>query len=85
MNPFAESLLQMSDSSIDGAMKPLIEKWSDPPTPKQVLEVLDHCINGSLASGFVVSALQALYEITCKREGVSHEEVLKDAPWRQEH
>jgi hypothetical protein len=77
-------LLAAPDSQIDAAMKPLIEKWSDPPTPIQILEVLDHCIHGGLASGFVVHALQIVYDVACKDANTTHEEVVKQATWRQD-
>lgn len=85
MGELAQILLSMSDSSIDARMKPLIEKWDEEPTAKQILEVLDWCIHGSLASGFIVATLQAFYEQACKKEGTTHEEVIKDAPWRLRH
>lgn len=59
-----------------------IAKWSDPPSARQILEVLDLSINGSLASGFIISLFQVYYDAACKREGTTHEEVIKDAPWR---
>jgi hypothetical protein len=77
-----EMFCSMSDGQIDAHMHPLIRAWSEPPTAIQVLEVLDACIHGALASGFVVAALQALYDIACKREGTTHEEVVKGASWR---
>ena len=77
-------LMQASDSQMDASMKPLIQKWSEPePTPLQVLEVLDHCIFGGLASGFVVTALQSIYDTRCKETGTAHEAVEKLAAWRQ--
>jgi hypothetical protein len=75
-------LLDAPDSQLDAAMKPLIEKWADPATPTQILEVLDHCIHGSLASGFVVSLLQIMYDMSCKYHNTTHEEVVKTATWR---
>lgn len=75
-------LLDAPDSQLDAAMKPLIEKWGDPATPIQILEVLDHCIHGSLASGFVVSLLQIMYDMSCTHYKTSHEEVVKNASWR---
>ncbi len=76
-------LCSMSDRQIDPAMHPLIRKWDEEPTPRQILEVLDECIHGSLASSFVVSTLQVVYDMACKRVGVTHEDVIKDAPWRE--
>lgn len=76
MKEIIDLLKTASDSQLDASMKPLIEKWSDPPTAIQVLEVLDYCIHGSLASGFVVKVLQMLYEGRLEAEGTTHEEVV---------
>jgi hypothetical protein len=78
-----ELLCQASDRELDASMFPLIRRWSDPPTAIQVLEVLDHCINGSLASGFVVRFLQVTYDIALGREGVTHEEIVRLATWHE--
>jgi hypothetical protein len=83
MKEIVEHLLKAPDHQLDARMKPLIEKWTEPPTALQVLEVLDCCINGALASGFVVAVLQALYDIRCKEEGTTHEDVVKLAEWRK--
>lgn len=85
MNEIAEVLLTAPDNELDAKMKPLIEKWSESPTPLQVLEVLDYCINGGLASSFVVIALQATYDIACREHNTTHEEVVKNATWRNAH
>jgi len=77
-------LLMAPETQLDASMKPLIEKWLEPPTPIQVLEVLDHCIHGALASGIVVSLLQTMYKKTCDRDNTTHEEVIKNATWRTE-
>lgn len=84
MKEIIEHLLKAPDRQLDAQMKPLIEKWSDPPTALQVLEVLDYCIHGSLASGFVVSVLQILYDMRCKAEGVTHEQLEPLATWRNQ-
>jgi len=83
MNELAKLLLEAPDSQLDAKMKPLIEKWSNPPTPIQILEVLDYCIHGSLASGFMVATLQMVYDNTCKQNETTHEEVVKLATWRE--
>jgi hypothetical protein len=70
------------DSQLDASMRAKVDGWSDPPKAIEVLEVLDLCISASLASGFVVAALQAFYDIACKAEGTTHEEVIKGATWR---
>jgi hypothetical protein len=75
-------LVGAPDNELDNSMKTNIQSWSDPVTPIQILEVLDHCIHGSLASGFVVHLLQIMYDISCTFNKTTHEEVLKSAVWR---
>lgn len=75
-------LIKMSDGQIDASMTPLLERWDEPPTTLQVLEVLDKCIHGSLASGFVVTVLQAAYDQALAREATTHETVVQGATWR---
>ena len=76
-------LLQLPDHMLDACMKPRIEKWSTPPTALQILEVLDHCIHGALASGMIIALLQLNYKDTCDREGTTHETLVPLATWRQ--
>jgi hypothetical protein len=82
MKEIVEHLLQAPDSQLDASMKPLIEKWNDPPCPSEILEVLDHCIYGALASGFVVALLQTMYEMACKKNDITHADVADNATWR---
>jgi hypothetical protein len=77
-----EYLLKVPDAQLDYRMKLFIQRWSDPATPIQILEVLDLCIHEALASGYVVSELQILYDDSCKANNVSHEDIIKDAIWR---
>ena len=77
-------LLTAPDTQLDASMKLIVEKWSDPPTPIQVLEVLDHCIHGALASGMVVTMLQLMYKEVLAQANATHEEVVKSASWRNE-
>lgn len=81
---FKEAILGLSDRQLDPSMRPLIEKWDDPPTALQILEPLDWCIHGSLASGFVINMLHVLYEVALTREGKTHEEMEPLAVWRKE-
>lgn len=81
-NELRDFLIAAPNSLIDASMHPLLEKWGDPPTALQVLEVLDQCIHASLASGFVVRALQVLYDQALTREKTAHETVAKNATWR---
>ncbi len=77
-------MMEASDSQLDASMKPLIEKWGEPPTSLQVLEVLDQCIFASLASDFVVKCLQLMYDDRLKDEGKTHEQNVPLATWREE-
>lgn len=79
-----DHLLQAPDSQLDASMFPLIKAWGDPPTPLQVLEVLDKCIFSALASGFVVTLLQIMFDELCKSNNTSLDEVVKGAVWRKE-
>lgn len=85
MNELKTLLLQASDAQIDARLHPLIEKWSDPPTAIQILEVLDWCIYGALGSGFVVTALQVFYDISLGNEGKTHEDMVSLAVWRKRY
>jgi hypothetical protein len=80
-----EILLQAPDNQLDASMHPLISKWSDPPKAIEILEVLDKCIFGSLASGIIVSFLQIIYNDACKSENISNEDVVKLATWREDN
>ena len=84
MTPIAEPFLEAPDEQLDASMKPLIEKWSDPPTSLEILEVLDKCIFSSLASGLVVTALQMFYNRALQAEGKTHEDNVPLATWRNE-
>lgn len=76
-------LLEAEESTISASLKPLIEKWSNNPTPVEVLEVLDRCIFSSLSNGFVIRLLQMLYENMLISHDTTNEEVIKLATWRE--
>lgn len=78
-----QMLLTAPDGQLDASMFPLIEKWDESPTALQLLEVIDNCIYAGLASGFVVSMLQSLYEIARDNEGKTREQIEELAVWRQ--
>lgn len=68
----------------DVSMKPRVRAWSDPPKAVEILEVLDLCINGALASGVVIGLLRLGYQQACATEGVTHAQLLPLATWRGE-
>jgi hypothetical protein len=77
-------LLSAPEHLLDASMKTLVEKWSETPTPIEILEVLDHCVHGALAAGMVVTMLQIMYKEACDGANTTHEEVVKNAVWRNE-
>lgn len=85
INSMIDALLKMSDRAFDDSMKVLVRKWDSPPTSVQLLEVIDKCVYSSLTSSAVLYALQVLYDDTVKREGTTHDEVVKKATWRDKH
>lgn len=76
-------LLDAPDGQLDECMKPLIEKWDNPPKAIQLLEVVDHIIHAALASGFILSLLQMMLHEAIAAEGTTHEELVKLATWRE--
>lgn len=84
MDDLKRLLLEAPDSQLDAKMRPYIEKWDEPPTALQVLEVWDYCVHGSLASSFVLIALECLYDTAIAREGITREAVESQATWRDE-
>ncbi len=83
MDKIIEQLLKLSDAQLDGSMRPYLEKFDNPPKAIQLLEVLDLCVHGSLASSFVIITLDILLKDSIEREGTTYEEVVKQASWRK--
>lgn len=75
-------MLDAPEGQLDASMLPLIESWGNPPSSLQILEVIDHCIYAGLASGFAVSAFQALLNIRLHEEGKKLEDITSFATWR---
>lgn len=81
-NKIKQHLLEAPDLHLDASVKPLIAAWYDIPTSLQILEVIDMCIYGSLASGFVIKLFQAYYDQALVDENVTHESNVQHAKWR---
>jgi len=68
---------------VDPLLKELIRKWDEPePSALQVLHVLDMAVHGALASDFVISVLQIVYNTRLSKEGKTHEQLVPLATWR---
>jgi len=80
-----QMLIAAPDGQLDECMKPLIEKWDDPPKAIQILEVVDHTIYGALASGFTLTLMQMMLKEAIDAEGTTHEELVKLATWRDRY
>lgn len=74
--------LEAPESQLDPLLKPIVERWDDPPTPLQILEVLDIAVNTGGGSSFAVTVLSLQYERSLKENNTTHEEVVKQATWR---
>lgn len=77
-------MLQSSDDMVDAELKKLIHSWNENTKPINVLEALDKSIHYSWTSGFWIRCLQILYDSICKHYNTTHEEVVKNAVWRNE-
>ncbi len=76
-------LLIAPEDQLDKSMFPLIEKWSEPEVKAiQILEVLDHCIHASLASGFTINLLQTMLDLSLLNENKKLDDILPLATWR---
>ena len=84
MEEIAAELLKAPDHWLDAKMKPYIQKWDKPPKALQVLEVLDYCVHGALASGMIVYVLELLLKNALEQEGTTYEAVVEKATWRKE-
>lgn len=74
--------LSAPENQIDLSVKPLIEAWDNPPTALQILRVLDSIVYSGGATGFVVSALDAMMRGTLEAEGQTYEQLVAKADWR---
>ncbi len=75
-------LLGAPPEQLDPCVFPMIERMSEPAKAIEILEVLDAVIYEALGSGFMVQALEHLYNVTLENEGTTHAEVVKGAHWR---
>lgn len=85
MSNIRDMLLEAPEGQLDACMHEKIRAWDDAPTSLQILEVLDDCIYAALASGFVVTLLQALLDGALKREHRTLDDILPFAFWREAH
>jgi hypothetical protein len=77
------AFLQAPEDQLDHSLMPLIAAWNEPyPSALQILEVVDKCIHGSLASGFVVSAMQIMLEGQLLNEEKTLDDIIPLATWR---
>jgi len=83
MHEITKLLLEAPDSWLDRCVMPLICTWEGKPSAIQLLELLDRCIHGALASDTMVLVLQMFYNQALKDEGLTHEQLVPQATWRQ--
>ena len=75
-------LISAPDTQLDSNVKPLIKKWDTPPKALQILEVLDACVHGGLASTLVVKLLEKFMHEAIQLEGTTYEALVAQATWR---
>lgn len=80
--PLLELLCEAPESQLDASMVTLMRSWEGTPTSLQILEVLDQCTYGALASDFVLSVLDAMLNLRLEEEGKTMEEIVPLATWR---
>ncbi len=84
MSPqFKALLLDAPDSQLDKSLKPLIQKWSEPPSALSILEVLDKAVHGGLASKFAMEVCEILLKDALMRENITLDNLVKQASWRK--
>lgn len=76
------TILVSPESHLDSSVKPLIENWDEEPTSLQVLEVLDKCVYGGLASGMMIQLFNSIYDSALVKEGKVHNDNVPIAAWR---
>lgn len=77
-----ELLLQAPAGHIDKSALDLIQTWDDPPKAIQILKTLDMCVHAGLCTGFVIGVLETMLNAAMKEEGITYEDVVKEAVWR---
>lgn len=83
MKELKQLLIEAPNDHLDAKMRDLISKWDDPdPKPIQVLEVLDHCVHGGMASEFTLMSLEIIYTRVLEQNNIKHEDVVPLATWR---
>jgi hypothetical protein len=79
-----EMLLTAPDTQLSKKTHKYMEKWSNPPTALQLLEILDYSARYSYASDFVMRILDTAFEEALTEEGLTREQVVALAYWRNE-
>lgn len=77
-----QHFLSAPAAMLDPALLPIVVRWDDPPTSIQLLELLDHCVHTGGAPRFVIMAIESVMLTTMKAEGVTSEDLLPRAVWR---
>ena len=82
MKNLKDILLSYFTESFNQSLREKIELWENPPKAIQILEILDECIYGALATGSIIIILEASLKNAMNKENTNLEELLKSATWR---
>lgn len=83
MSTLKELLLDAPETQLDKAALDDIRTWNEPPKALEILKTLDMCVHSALASGFAIQVLELMLDVQMKEEGTTHEELGKEAFWRE--
>jgi hypothetical protein len=78
-------LLEAPEGQIDKPLMDLIQKWDEPPTSLQILEVRDLGAYTAGTSDFTISVMDMAWKSAMKAEGVTEESLIAQATWRKDH
>ena len=59
-----------------------MKTWGELPSSLEVLEILDMCIYGALASPIAITAIKQLYSYLLESENKTHDDNVPYAHWR---
>lgn len=79
-----EALLATPEAGLASSMRAIVQGWSEDPTPLEVLDLLDRCLESETpaCSRLTYLVLELLFGTLCREHRVSPVSVIFAAPWR---
>lgn len=80
-----KKLLEAPDGEMDQPLKDIIARWSDTKiTALEILKALDNVVHYASASPFVHNLLNIMLSKTIDAEGITLNDLIPQATWRNE-